>query len=298
MKRKKIAILCSTIGSNIVELLIDLCSPETPDNKSYQELCEIISKHFQPKQSIIAERCKLHRMVQGENQLIAEYVVSLRAQAKFCNFKADQLNEQLRDIFVVGLNSERVKTRLYTEDSEDLTFEKAIQIAQGQELAEKNIKATAIFEKAEIFSDSINQAKLSNLCYTCGKKGHNRTDCRYKDAKCYTCGKQGHIASVCRAKLQNSKRTNQRLHGVVETEKNIIDINNVDAEEVSHQKGTITLEINGKPIVFELDTSAAVTVIPYDIAKTLQLKLRSSSRNFTSATGHSFHLVGYASVKY
>ena len=36
--RKKVAILISTVGSQIYELIKDLCSPDKPNSKVYEEL--------------------------------------------------------------------------------------------------------------------------------------------------------------------------------------------------------------------------------------------------------------------
>jgi hypothetical protein len=39
----------------------------------------------------------------------------------------------------------------------------------------------------------------TRTCYGCGKAGHVKADCRFRDAKCKNCGKRGHTKALCRA---------------------------------------------------------------------------------------------------
>ena len=36
-------------------------------------------------------------------------------------------------------------------------------------------------------------------CLCCGKEGHVKSSCRFKDGNCDTCGKVGHLKAVCRS---------------------------------------------------------------------------------------------------
>ena len=65
---------------------------------------------------------------------MAEYVAALCKQAEHCNF-GHTLDEMLRDRLVCGIASAAVQKRLLTES--ELTFTKAVTIAQAVELAEK-----------------------------------------------------------------------------------------------------------------------------------------------------------------
>ena len=37
-------------------------------------------------------------------------------------------------------------------------------------------------------------------CFCCGKPGHTKTVCRFKDSSCHLCGRQGHLKAVCKNK--------------------------------------------------------------------------------------------------
>lgn len=45
-------------------LLANLACPDEPDTKSFDELVEILSKHFEPKTSEISERYTFHSRIQ------------------------------------------------------------------------------------------------------------------------------------------------------------------------------------------------------------------------------------------
>ena len=69
---------------------------------------------------------------------IAEYVAELRRLATDCEF-GDYLGEALRDRLVCGTRSSSVQKRLLSEA--DLTFKRALEIAQAMEAAESNVKS-------------------------------------------------------------------------------------------------------------------------------------------------------------
>ena len=76
--RKKVAILLSTVGSQTYELIKDLCSPDKPNSKEFEELVMCLQNHLQSKPTVIAERYKFHQRIQGPSEMVAEYVAALR----------------------------------------------------------------------------------------------------------------------------------------------------------------------------------------------------------------------------
>jgi len=84
---------------------------------------------------VISERYLFHTSVQAENTSVSEFAVQLQRLASTCNF-GTHLPEALRDRFVCSLRSRAVQKRLLIED---VNFERALQIAQGQEAAENDV---------------------------------------------------------------------------------------------------------------------------------------------------------------
>ena len=72
-------------------------------------------------------------------ETITEYVAELRRLAATCEF-GEFLNDALRDRLVCGQRNESVQKRLLSEAN--LTFSKALKLAQSMELADKTLKGT------------------------------------------------------------------------------------------------------------------------------------------------------------
>jgi len=129
------AILISVIGGKAYDVLADLCSPASPSSKSYAGLKAILKKQFAHKRLVISERYRFHTFVQAENTSVSEFAAQLQRLASTCNF-GTYLPEALQDRFVCGFRSRATQKRLLTED---VNFERALQIAQGHEAAENDV---------------------------------------------------------------------------------------------------------------------------------------------------------------
>ena len=58
---KKVPVFLSIAGGDIYALLRSLLSPVKPQEKTFAELKAELTKHFQPKKVIIAERFNFHQ---------------------------------------------------------------------------------------------------------------------------------------------------------------------------------------------------------------------------------------------
>ncbi|XP_063384587.1 uncharacterized protein LOC134670706 [Cydia fagiglandana] len=133
----KVPTLITVMGAESYELLVSLCTPTKPSEKTFEDLTTIMEKHLQPKPSALAERYKFRHRKQANNESIAEYVAVLKRMSKTCEFKtAVSLEESLRDQLVCGLSSETIRQRLFAE--EKLDFAKAYSLAVSLAAAEKD----------------------------------------------------------------------------------------------------------------------------------------------------------------
>ena len=138
---------------------------------------------------------------------------------------AGYLDEALRDRFVCGIRSEAIQRSLLTE--KDLTLARAIEVAQGMEAAENNVKILKghsddlpmqrIHAQQGVASNGPSKKQgvtvFGKPCQRCGKKNHLPADCRYKDTVCNCCHKKGHLAKVCRKlpqAFQQKKAVNKK----------------------------------------------------------------------------------------
>ena len=130
-----------------------------------------------------------------------------------CKFQADRVDEVLRDQLVCGLRHETTQKHLLSVDN--LTLDKAVQLAQSMEAADMSSKSRKDSGSASAPVNQVPSGKRRK-CYRCGKTGHGEKTCKYREAECHHCHKKGHIASVCRSKAPGSKqgsRTGKRTPG-------------------------------------------------------------------------------------
>ena len=92
--------------------------------------------HYHPRPSIIVQRYTFNSRSRKEGESIAMYVAELKKLSMECEY-GDSLNEMIRDRLVCGVNDGRIQ-RLLAEP--DLTFKKAMEIAQAIEAADKNVQ--------------------------------------------------------------------------------------------------------------------------------------------------------------
>ena len=214
--RKK-AILLTVIGPTAYRLMRNLIAPSTVEETSYQDLLEAMKKHYDPQPSEIVQRFKFNTC--SRHRTVSTFVAELRSLAEFCNFGTERDN-MLRDHLVCGINNEATQRRLLSEDK--LTFKKALEIAQTQEMATTNARTLQKGNVATEEGTSETVHKVSPRrpttrqqgntgCSLCGKPNHSRSEYRFKEARCHNCGKIGHIKSVCqsarRARGQMSRNT-------------------------------------------------------------------------------------------
>ncbi|KAM3956741.1 uncharacterized protein ACR2FA_009314 [Aphomia sociella] len=134
----KVPTFITVIGLECYELLVDLCTPDKPAKKTFEQLTSILEKHLQPKPSILAERYKFRQRKQGSSETVSDYVAVLKKLSKTCEFGA-WLEDSLRDQFVCGIRCESIRQRLFQEDK--LDFSKAYRFAISMEAAEKDAAA-------------------------------------------------------------------------------------------------------------------------------------------------------------
>ena len=211
---KQRAVLLSCYGSSTFRLLRSLVLPAPLTDFSFRELVAKMKAHQEPIPSVIVLRYQFNSRQRATSETVAEYVAALCRLAEHCSF-GDTLDEMLRDRVVCGIADPAVQKRLLSET--DLTFTKAVSIAQAAELTvkgSKEIRASSgdLPENIHKFSHVTNSVNSSQkhtdvakdglptgTCYHCGGK-HNHLTCPFKFEVCHFCKKRGHTAKVCRSR--------------------------------------------------------------------------------------------------
>ncbi|XP_072044300.1 uncharacterized protein [Amphiura filiformis] len=145
-------------------------------------------------------------------------------------------------------------------------------------------------------------------CYRCGEP-HNANVCKYKTYKCNYCKKVGHLAKVCR-----KKQTSGTNYVDEQSMEEVEDNNGTEMHETCNYLHTlgihnlpgsnssdpimVTVDIDGKAIPMEVDTGAAMSIIPHDVfnAKFSHVKLSKCESNFSTYGGGRLPVVGQGEV--
>lgn len=206
---RKVHMFLATVGASTYKLLKNLCDPDNPNTKTYDELKTLLNEHFEPAPIVIAERHKFWTACQTESETVPEFIVRLKRLASTCAFGAF-LDEAMRDKFVSGLHSKMTRTQRHLLSVRDLTFNAAKDKAVADELAgkanEQYMGPVAQANKVYASRRRASKGSASNAggsnnhksCFACGSIKHLAVNCKYKDAVCHKCGKKGHIKPVCK----------------------------------------------------------------------------------------------------
>eukprot|EP00731_Ephydatia_muelleri_P033589 Em0033g5a len=325
---KKRSVLLSTIGPNAYQTLASLVAPETPGGKTYDELIKLMAEHLSPKPPVIVQRYRFHSRVRHQGESVSVYVTQLKELARKCEF-GDALNDMLRDRLVCGINDERVQKRLLVEVN--LTFDSALKISQGCEVAErcaKEIHSGRSQELAEHQNQQVHAVTPGRpqwrtgpgtgtpRCYRCLRRDHAPDKCPHRSAECFGCGKRGHIRRACKqvqAKaggMQPSRRGVQVLQEESEDLEEEGDSTNALQQlriqgvlcTINNEPIQLQVSIDGVLVTMELDTGAAVSIVSESTFRRLWSGkvLERSGIRLCTYSGESLKVIGKweADVKY
>ena len=193
------------IGKDTFGLLRALIAPAKLVDKTYNDLTTALSSHLAPKPLVIAERFRFikgNRKYQGVCSEFAEVGRALQ----FWRSTHRNLKRQV---------SVRHEERDGTETAackEDLTFAKALELAETEERASKDAEQLHSRAQQEVhrvrqFHPALRpegKDKGPANCYRCGGK-HEQHVCKFRFETCRYCKKKGHIVRVCRRKQADTE---------------------------------------------------------------------------------------------
>ena len=316
---KKRAILLSVVGASTYQLIRNLVAPRKPTEKAFNDLVKLVQEHYQPNRSIIVQRFKFNSRSRQPGESVGTFVAELRRLSEHCQY-GDTLDDMLRDRLVCGIADSRLQRRLLAEL--DLTFKKALELAQAQETAEEGSKQ---MQQQHSLPSNVNKMSGSprrpqgsaedKPCYRCGGR-HRSSLCQYKEAICRACSKKGHLARVCRsapgkpAKQGAEQKGNNRPPTRCEQHStHLVGMDNeAGTEELAESYQLynlqnsrskpleITLLVNQKELTMEIDTGAALSLISEKTIKTVwynaQPTLEPSNVKLHTYTKESIAVVG------
>ena len=210
--------------SLISTMAAQMASPKAVNDLTMVEIQGFMDDQFDSKKFTVRERFKFWSEIRRKpGETVQELAARIRQEAAKCDFPAikDPLDEAMRTCFICAIGNEAVLKALFKVPENDLTFGKAIEIAQSTEDAAKVAKETAYGSvKEPVYKVRENQhtkrrAKpkqdrpagkdKKKSCYRCDKDDHKADECRFREAECNFCRRKGHIESACLSKKKKQK---------------------------------------------------------------------------------------------
>lgn len=243
----KIALLLSHMDTEVYKTLRDLCFPEAPNTKKYEDIVTLLKTHYSPQINVYRERIEFYRAIQMSDESSAEWYARLKRLAINCKFTS--IDAILADRFISGMKHGPILDRL-VEESTTKSISELLQIAKSKETSFSSSHENGTTIQAISTSNSNvargqthqwrndrkpsnsndrkqdgrqNKQTQKNGCKHCGK-GH-QGPCKYANYKCNVCNIKGHLQSVCRKK-STSRRVNFINEGDLEPSENSVQVNN------------------------------------------------------------------------
>ncbi|KAJ0172395.1 hypothetical protein K1T71_001098 [Dendrolimus kikuchii] len=283
----KVPMLITVVGEATYALMCDLCSPDFPEDKNYDELVSLVTNHLEPQRSEIAERHVFRLRRQRVGEPLTEYLQALKHLAATCNFgrckKCSTLDENLRDQFVSGLHSDAMRSRIFAEKK--IQYKEAVELALALEAAEKHAEVSGNTtpgttsgaggeageglhyarpgrgraERAGRRAAGASGAAPAQACWRCGK-AHRADLCRYKNYNCDECNQRGHLKVMCKKVKKSGERDNRR-HNYVSGEDDSDDLYNIVVTADGSRPYFVKLIIDSNQIECEIDTGSRISAI-------------------------------------
>ena len=206
------AALFATIGMQALDIIRSLFAPDEPNTKSYDEIIELLRRHYTkaPTKSLACQ--KLAAVKQNEDESIDKFVARLRHLAIDCQYGGAMLTEVLQVQFINGNRAEALKTKLLAAENE--TLDQLLARARSFEQVERDVRAFRQADKQNgnssetHFVNKFNTNKSNasafrqNTRAVMKKSNFQNSGFRFPRncVNCYRCGGSNHNSSVCGTK--------------------------------------------------------------------------------------------------
>ena len=240
------------------------------DAKKYDTVKAKFEDYFVKKKNPIFERAKFNKRRQGEQETVDDFITDLYQLAANCEY-GNLHDELIRDRIVVGIKDSELSEKLQMEAT--LTLEQAVTSARQSEAVKKQQKVVRgdqetpstsvdrlITRKKPYGGQFKNSQHKQQSCTRCGiSPSHSRQNCPAREATCHKCNGKGHYKRCCRTKRVRGIEERQSASDSETAE--FMGSVTADAIESNHP-WNVSLCLDGRELIFKIDTGADVTVIP------------------------------------
>ena len=251
----------------------------TEDRGKYEVVMKKFDEFFKVRRNVIFERAKFNGRNQGTDESAEEYITALYSLVETCDYKADVVEEMLRDRIVVGMKDKALSERLQLDP--DLTLDKAKKTMRQKEAVKEQRQQlqhesgphacpldamTSQRDNADNYKDAgvrpqhSRRSQKSSLCTRCGRGPHpTGVRCPARAATCRKCNRRGHYEAQCFSKT------------VAPASEVTVDTAFLGAvSEKQNSSWQMSICVRDKLVPFKLDTGAQVTAISDSTYRRLQ----------------------------
>ncbi|KAJ0169591.1 hypothetical protein K1T71_014776 [Dendrolimus kikuchii] len=293
---KKRAVLLSALNDGTYKLASDLALPKDLQQVPYEQIVNLLDNHFIPKRKGFGDRYNFYTAVQDDDESFAQWAARLRGLTANCNFQ--NVEEALRDRFLMGMRPGTEQEKLFAQDIAEVTLAKAVEIADSVRNARAATgsavaaaQAGEAAPAAQLFKIA-KKPKNSVQCKVCGLRNHLWSECRYSNYKCKKCHKKGHLRRMC------------TQINFVENEGTLVEPDD-DGElfQICSHAGepmTVVVLVEGFELKFQIDSGSAVTAISdADYRKFFEnVPLINTKKRLYSYTGTSIKSLGVVRLNF
>lgn len=277
----------------------------------------IFEDYVKPKSNPVFARYKFHTRMQADESF-DDFFTDLKLLVHECTYKAEDVDEFVRDRIVCGISNSHVRQKLLSEGG-DLTLTKTVNIVRTYEATKKQLKImdnnsydneinknihaanhgpSSKPRNSPAYASNQRQQKTKN-CNYCGYL-HPQRPCPAKGKQCNFCHKYNHFESVCKRK---SGAGAAKLYEVTDNHasQEVFYFDSVETNNLKDQ-AFAELRVEHALIKFKLDTGAQANIIPQSIFKKHFhfKKLQPTNCKFRSYSGDDIPVCGciYLEFKY
>ncbi|CAB3239777.1 unnamed protein product [Arctia plantaginis] len=198
---KRRAILLSALSEPTYKLVADLALPKDLQVVPYEDILKLLDNHLIPQVCGFSERYKFYSAVQSDEETYPQWAARLRGLTANCGFL--NVEEALRDRFVMGMLPGAEREKLFARDPNSLSLVEAVSLAEGVRCARVAAAAasvvTTIPRSDQLFKIADNNVTAHRvLCTVCGFKNHTSSQCKFANYKCKKCNVKGHLRRMCK----------------------------------------------------------------------------------------------------
>lgn len=293
-EERKVAVFLNLIGDDGLELYNTFKWDEN-EQVTLEKVKQKFVEYCSPKKNVIFERFVFNSIVQKEGQSFDAFVTEIRKAVRTTEYVNQ--DEMVRDRIVMGIYNKSTQEKLLREAT--LTLEKAVNMCRAIEVSKDQSKILQneanISEIRSSYNSRRSNQKNQQNCRFCGYT-HQKKNCPAWGKTCAKCHERNHFANVCEKsekkvsthqgvsgkndkkylkkkvyEVQKSYNQEEKSESESETESEYeIYVSSVDKKHNPREYRQETMwtkevVVNGKPVMFKLDTGAEVSTLPLEI---------------------------------